>query len=365
MASPVSGIIGELLPTMRRGDFLGYQELFNRLYYEGRELSPGQLTEAIAELAPVLAVHPGGVFARLALVAGAYAEWGGSAQALAATTPAVALEALRWRARFSELWPNVSGGRAEPSRDQAPSMDEVGDAFHAAAGRLGLSKADAEVIALSWFDTPHWIKLMITALCDREFRAVAGHRSEIAEAAARLGDDVPGAHWLPGLARVLDDEPLIVIDRHGTHGFRLTMSGVGDNYQLHTLLADRVIGDPARGLVPGDRPEPSWVAAATTAEPQRPADDLIKRRFRLFDGTGAYVYPEGVPADIALTEGTRVIVLHPPRGNMMWVSGRTYNQMVPELTLDQILSQEETAAWHARVAPARETDLFGPPGSAR
>jgi len=155
VASPVSGIIGELLPTMRRGDFLGYQELFNRLYYEGRALSPGQLTEAIAELAPVLAVHPGGVFARLALVAGAYAEWGGSAQALAATTPAVALEALRWRARFSELWPNVSDGRAEPSRDQAPSMDEVGDAFHAAAGRLGLSKADAEVIALSWFDTPH------------------------------------------------------------------------------------------------------------------------------------------------------------------------------------------------------------------
>jgi hypothetical protein len=36
------------------------------------------------------------------------------------------------------------------------------------------------------------------------------------------------------------------------------MSGVGDNFQLHTPLADRLIGDPGRGLVSGERPAPDW-----------------------------------------------------------------------------------------------------------
>lgn len=79
---------------------------------------------------------------------------------------------------------------------------------------------------------------------------------------------------------MLDDEPVVVIDHATGHGFRLTMSGVGDNFQLHTPLADRLIGDPARGLLAGPRPAPAWVAAATTAPPQRPAGDLIQRRFR-------------------------------------------------------------------------------------
>jgi hypothetical protein len=38
-----------------------------------------------------------------------------------------------------------------------------------------------------------------------------------------------------------------------------TVSGVGDNFQLHTLLADRLIGDPTRGLLVGQRPAPTWV----------------------------------------------------------------------------------------------------------
>jgi hypothetical protein len=33
--------------------------------------------------------------------------------------------------------------------------------------------------------------------------------------------------------------------------------------------------------------------------------------------------------------------------------------MVPTLTLDHIMASHEAAAWRARIAPARETDLFG------
>jgi hypothetical protein len=360
VSSPVSVIIDELGPVMRRGDLEGFQRLIIRLHREGRRLAPDQLTAAIGQLAPLFAEQPGGVLARLALTAGAFTEWGGSPLALAASVPACTLRTLRWRVRFSELWPEVAGGSPEPGPDGVPpSMAELSSVFRAAAGRLGLSEAETTVIALAWFDVGHWVNLMITVLARREFRAAAGLRAEIAETAAALGDRVPRAHWLPGLARVLDDEPLVVIDREGRRGFRLTMSGVGDNFQLHTLLADRLIGDPAGGFVPGDRPAPAWVAAATTAPPQRPSDDPVMRRFRLFDGTGAYIYPEGVPADIPLIAGARVIVLHPPRRAYGWTCGRTYEHMVPDLTLDQMMSPHDTSTWYTRIAPARETDLFG------
>ena len=359
MSSRLRAVIHELLPVMRRGDLAGFQRIFNRLCTEGRALPPGELTAAIGELAPVLAYRPEGVFARLALVAGAYVEWGGSPLPLAENAPACALVTMRMRARFSELWPLAGTGRPEPGPGQEPTMAELTGLFQAAAGRLGLSEREAEAIAIAWFDVSHWVNLMITALGYREFRDAARLLPEIGEAAARLGDRVPRAHWLPGLAQVLDDEPIVVIDDATGRGFRLTMSGIGDNFQLHTLLADRLIGDPARGLLAGEPPAPAWVAAATTAPPQRPLHDPIQRRFRLFDGTGAYIYPEGQPADIPLLDGIRVIVLHPPRGTYRWVGGRTYEQMIPALTLDHIMTPEEAEAWRARIAPASETDLFG------
>jgi hypothetical protein len=143
------------------------------------------------------------------------------------------------------------------------------------------------------------------------------------------------------------------------------MSGVGDNFQLHTLLADRPIGDPARGLLAADRPAPAWVAAATTEPPRLTAGNFILRRFRLFDATGSYVDPGGRPADIPLLEGARVIVLHPPLGDFGWTCGRTYEHMTPALTLDHVMTAGEADAWRARVAPARETDLFEPPTAHR
>src|SRR5215472_6620241 len=344
---------------MRRGDLAGYQRLYDRLATDGRGMSPAELTAAIGELAGVLAYRPEGVFARLALVAGAYVEWGGSPLSLATSAPECALVTMRLRARFSELWPRVGSGRPEPGPDEAPGMGDVADLFRAAAASLGLSHRQADAIAMAWFDVGHWVNLMITVLGRREFRDAAGLLVEIGEAAANLGDSVPRAHWLPGLTRVLDDEPVVVIDHTSGRGFRLTMSGIGDNFQLHTLLADRLIGDPARGLLPGERPDPAWVAAATTAPPERPFSDAIQRRFRLFDGTGAYIYPEGRPADIAVLGAARLIVLHPPRSDFRWRSGRTYEHMVPSLTLDHVMSAQEARSWRAHVAPARETDLFG------
>ncbi len=185
--SPVAAIIDQLMPVMRQGDLAGFQRLFERLITEGRWLSAEQLTAAIGELAPVLAHRPEGVFARLALVAGAYVEWGGSPLALAAHAPACALLTMRLRTRLSELWPVAGGGRSEPSPEQASAMNELTGLFRAAAGGLGLSGRQADAIAFSLFDVGHWVNLMITALGQREFRAAAGLLPEIGEAGGTTG----------------------------------------------------------------------------------------------------------------------------------------------------------------------------------
>ena len=49
------------------------------------------------------------------------------------------------------------------------------------------------------------------------------------------------AVWLIGLLEVLDDEPLIVVDRATGAACEVTISGIGDNFQLHTLLAATLI----------------------------------------------------------------------------------------------------------------------------
>jgi hypothetical protein len=358
VASPVRATIDELVPVIRRGDLAGFQRIYNRLGTHGRGLSPDELTAAIGELAQVLAYRPEGVFARLALVAGAYVEWGGSALALAANAPACALHTMWLRTKFSELWPAVGGGHGEPNPDQPPPMTQLIALFRAAAADVGLSEQDATSTAVAWFDVHHWVNLMITVMARREFRDAADLLPDIGETAATLGEAVPRARWLPGLAQVLDDEPIVAVDHATGRGFRLTMSGVGDNYQLHTLLAGRLIGDPARGLLAGEPPPAAWVAAATTGPPRRPVDDPVQRRFRLFDAAGSYLHPEGRPADIPPVHGVRLIVIHPPRGSYGWLNGRTYEHMTPTLTLDHIMTPDEAGTWRARISPAHETDLF-------
>jgi hypothetical protein len=76
----------------------------------------------------------------------------------------------------------------------------------------------------------------------------------------------------------------------------MTISGIGDNFQLHTLLAATLIGDPARGLIPGTPPHPAWFAAATDGEMAPPGG--IRGQFNLVDATGEWIWNEGRPADI-------------------------------------------------------------------
>ena len=342
---------------MHADDPAEFRNQSRRVLEGARGAEPGELTAAIEVLAPVLS-GVGGIYSKVAVFAGACVEWGGSPMPLRETLPRRAIVAMQCNALFPAAWQRASDGQPLP---EGQSMGAVLDLMTAYAERGGLPARSARWIALSWFDVRDWIKPMIAVLADRAFRTALAEeeRREVRDAAAAIAGRVDGAKWLQGLAMVLDEEPLVVLDPASGRGFRLTMSGVGDNFQLHTLLAERLAGS-----VPGlNPPKPAWVEQATDAPlAPRPSTDLITRRFRLFDGNGAYVYPEGRPADIGKTSGARVLVIHPPYGPYGWTYGRAYKRMLPRLTLDAALDETEAAEWLGRIAPAVENDLMAPRG---
>ena len=65
---------------------------------------------------------------------------------------------------------------------------------------------------------------------------------------------------LAGLLNLLDDEVIRVVHPGGGAGWRVRVRGVADVGQFHALLADAVTGSPARGLLPGAKPDPRAVA---------------------------------------------------------------------------------------------------------
>jgi hypothetical protein len=357
VATGLRPLIDDIRDAMRAGDDARFRRCLRSLHGAGRRASVDDLTAALNDMASWLC-SLNGVFSKVALLAGAFVEWGGSPLPLAAALPGWAAYKMRLSALFDAMWPGASGGQPYPDRENLSAMQPAVEAMAAAAGRAGLSVAGLEQIVASWFDLEDWLKLMITVMARREFRAVMADRDQVRQRAAAIASRVQSADWVYGLSVVLDDEPLVVLDHASRRGFHLTMSGVGDNFQLHTLLADRLAGHGQQGPFGLEPPKTEWLAAATDAPPRLSFADPILRRFRLFDGLGSYVPPERRPVDIAPLDGTRVVVLHAPLGRYGWSAGRTYEHMTPILTLDRFMEPAEAASWLARVVPARESDLM-------
>ncbi|MFF4503800.1 hypothetical protein [Streptomyces sp. NPDC001401] len=357
MPAEITLLVDELVARMKAGS--GYRPALARLAEAARAGGAESATAVIEALAPWL---PGlqGDYAATAVLAGACVEWGGSPEALVDVLPQRASEAMMLNAAVPEFWARATRWRPLPKPESASTDRLVKTLGRLVRSGQGMDEGVMTRIAMSWFDMDDWLLPLITLLTDSRFRtAVAAPvKAQLRAHAAAVADRSQRAAWVGQLAAVLDDEPLLVLDPRTRRGYALTMGGIGDNFQLHTLLTDRLIGDPEQGLVAGERPARKWVEAATDGDANLGASDAAIRRFRLFDGHGAYVYPEGVPADIEPLDGTRVLVLHPPNGTFGMGVGRVFEHMMPTLRLERVLESAETQAWFDQVAPAVENDLM-------
>ncbi|CAL9651560.1 hypothetical protein SUDANB15_06616 [Streptomyces sp. enrichment culture] len=285
----------------------------------------------LAALLPEVPAGPRGV---LAVVVGACVERGADAARCAPRVFDGLAEALDGAREFAGRWA-ATGGAEFPDPD-------AGDPDPAVLERTGPDAAAA------WWSLPQWETASVAMLNHPEVRtSLADDRRAgllRALAAVREASD----HDFKCLAYallVLDDEPLVALHRPSGTGYALRMSGIGDNFQLHTLLADVLVGG---GHIAGRAPSAEEAAVCRDAPGQVPATGS----FNLVTPGGAWVWNEGTPTDIPVVDGVRLLVLDPPPYERGWPAGRFFPGMRGDLVLERVLGAEETRQWLARCAPA-------------
>ena len=203
-----------------------------------------------------------------------------------------------------------------------------------------------------------------------EARKATWSRTSLRRSLDELGGQYGHAGFLWTMMQVLDDEPIVVLHPAQGKGYRVRISGLGDNFQLHTLLADTLIGRFFDRWLRGRRPDRAEVEAARNGPiredgpPSRGSFNLwtwrgLKPDRTLRDamsGSAHWIWNEGVPADIPPFEGTRVVLLGPPPYERSWTTGRKFPAMAGDLRVESVLTTDEQRDLLGRIAAAVPAD---------
>ncbi|HEY1177340.1 MAG TPA: hypothetical protein VGF17_14385 [Phytomonospora sp.] len=351
MTSDLDRACAKLEAAIADRDIDAFGQAMGLLWNAGQQAPAEALTAILPRCADILGTLHIGMGSQLALMCGAFAERGADPAPLVAPISEGLREALRRARLLRKAWRAM--GDPSPLPGEESEVEEFDAVVAALTAEVG--EEEAHALAEGW-DTLHLWQMPATSLLqlDPAVRAAFPHREELLEGCLELAGDRPSLNWLSGLLTVLDDEPLLVLHRPSGRGYEVTIAGLGDNFQLHTLLAAALVGPVEDGLLGDLGLDPRWAAVATDA----PAEDFggtAEGRFNPADATGAWIWNEGQPSDIPLFEGRRVVVLDPPAYARSWNNDRKYPMMTGSLRLDRILPETEAAAWLAKVAPATET----------
>ncbi|MFD0271589.1 hypothetical protein ACFVGY_34205 [Streptomyces sp. NPDC127106] len=329
-----SAAVEDFEAAVRAQDADAAERAFAQLTRGFGKATDAQLQAAGPRLAALLGEVPPGPRAVVAVLTGACVERGADPLACAPGVFAGALDAFEQAAVFCERW--AAAGRGE-------LPDHEGE---------GLEEADFERIGfepvMAWQALPQFEMACVAMLNSPRVRRELPGRDGLRAAVARVAElsDEPFKCLAYALA-VLDDEPLIALDRATGAGFALRISGIGDNFQLHTLLADALIG---RGLVAGEAPSAEAVASCRDQAGMVPTTGS----FNLVGADGEWIWNEGNPADIPTVDGVRLVVLDPSPYGRSWPAGRFFPGMTGELVYERALAPQEAAALLAQVTePAR------------
>ncbi|MFF2950875.1 hypothetical protein ACFVVU_05915 [Kitasatospora sp. NPDC057965] len=334
----------------------------------GGLLGPAGEAESAAvgpRLAALLTDTPAFPRAHLAMMVGACVERGADPVACADRVLAGLREALTGALLLIDRWADSDDSDEEDLPD--PDRDDPGRAH---ARLLGDGRTDARTdghghghrrvagwhahrAVAGWWTLDLWQRAAF-ALCTHAAVRRAARADGVTDVLAELIDryrERSERHDLKGLrylAAALDDEPLLVLHRPSGTGYLLRMDGLTDNFQLHTLLAEALIGG---GHLPGTRPDPEVVALSRT----RWLDGrrfIATGAFNLVAPDGGWIWNEGMPEDIPVVDGVRTLVLDPQPYERSWAAGRFVEQVPGDLRLERVLAPEEAAARLAAVAPA-------------
>ncbi|MFG3224225.1 hypothetical protein ACGF07_05500 [Kitasatospora sp. NPDC048194] len=321
------------------GRFLGpVGALFGSAGVAERQAAGPRLAALLPDAPPFPRAH-------LAMVVGACVESGADPVACSGPVLAGLRGALTGAQRLVEHWARTGGGPL-PDREE----DDPAGAHARIADPAHLPEWPAHLAVVAWWTLHLWQQAAWAVYAHAPARTEA-RSSGVTEVLLELiGRYQGGRHDLEGLAhlaQVLDDEPLLVLDRPTGTGYLLRMSGLSDTFQLHTLLADVLIGG---GHLPGAPQDPEVVALARTGVPD--GRRLIATgAFNLVAPDGSWFWNEGTPGDIPVLDGVRTLVLEPLPYERSWSAGRFIQELPGDLRLERVLDRAEAARLLARTVP--------------
>ncbi|WP_157431835.1 hypothetical protein [Actinomadura hibisca] len=318
-----------------------FSDLMPRLMHASQNVPPTVLTMAMTSMGEGIAAAPPNLGCWLAIIAGAWAEQGATTFGVEEPVLARTLEVARSGVGFADAWRAATGG---------PPPDPAGQPSQQVVDTVGPHLADPVGAMMAWFAMEKFALSANTMLSKSpQLRASVAQREDKARLVGRLAEHCDKMDWVARLLRVLDDERLLVLDRKTGQGWTVTIGGIGDNFQLHVLLAGALLGRP--GGLPGE-PVPAEVVAWFTDTDVPDSGPIVNSAWNLVDAHGQWIYNEGVPADVPAVNGTRVVVLDPPSYRRSFPAGRKHPMMTGRLVLEGVHHPEDLAAWWPHIRPA-------------
>ncbi|MEU4117546.1 hypothetical protein AB0F71_23975 [Kitasatospora sp. NPDC028055] len=341
--------VAELEAVVAVGDDEGFGPALSRVGGLFGPADPAERRAAGPRLAALLPDAPPFPRAHLAMVVGACVESGADPVACAGPVLAGLRGALTGAQRLVEHWARTGGG---PLPDH--EADDPAEAHARIEHPEHLDPRQAHLAVVAWWTLHLWQQAAWAVYAHPPVRAEA-RASGVTEVLLELFDRYRGERHdfkgLTHLALVLDDEPLLVLDRPTGTGYLLRMSGLSDTFQLHTLLADVLIGG---GHLPGLPQDPEVVALARTAFPDG-RRLTATGAFNLVAPDGSWLWNEGTPSDVPLLDGVRTLVLEPLPYERSWSAGRFLPEVPGDLRLERVLDPAEAARLLARTVPGVPT----------
>lgn len=336
----------ELIDASVASDPQHFPPAVHKVYLLASQVPVSERELALEALAPLLSGDHAapGITADLCVVAGALVEMGTDP----GPTGAQVLHRLRTMGKgavvFLRAWERTG-------QDPPPDPDTVtAEAENRITPELG---ADAPSATMCWWTIRRHGLAAKTMLSEANVRShLRGDPSLHAELVAltnQLSALLTEFDQVRALLRMAEATSALVLDRHSKRAFRVLFDGIGDNFQLHTLLADALIGPTGQGLH-GQAPDPRWVTSFIDG-PVDPEAQTVRGWWNLVAHDGTWVWNEGMPAEIPTIDGEHVLVLDEQPYPRSWNAGRRHPQVRGWLEVESELTREEAALWWKRVAP--------------
>ncbi|MEU8900365.1 hypothetical protein [Nocardia sp. NPDC048505] len=339
--------IADLRQAMDGDDFDALLAADSRMVESYQGASPDELRAAAEPLTALLPEVMPLERGRISVLIGGCVEFGADPVPCAPKVLAYLAKALEHGRSFAEAWAARqeapgAGSAAEitfPDPEDVPPLpfDELFEEFGMDA-------------VMAWWALPDLKLSALTMLRFLEVRKRLGPIQAMLRERLDAFDSVSGQYYKPldYVLKLLDDEPLIVLHRDTRTGYRMRMSGLSINFQLHTLLADALIGG---GHLPGEAPSAEAVAMCRDVEGRVPTWGS----FNLVAPDGSWIWNEGTPSDIPVIDGVRLLVLDQEPYRRTWPAGRYFPEVPGDLVLERTLTDAETESWFAHVKPSERS----------